>query len=351
MITFDDVTVRFGGFTALPAFSLQVQEGEFFTLLGPSGCGKSTALRALAGFVDLSAGDIHLGGRRITHLPSGKREVGMVFQNYALFPGMNVRENIAFGLRVQKLSRAETDRRVNEIAEQVDLSQQQLDKQVAELSGGQQQRVAIARALVLRPKVLLLDEPLSNLDARLRRQLRGQLKDLQGRFGITTVYVTHDQDEALSMSDRVAVLDQGRIEQIGTPQEVYERSATEFVCTFLGEVNRLSPALVGMLAAAGASGLDAGAATYVRIEKVKAVRPGTPHGGIAVPATVDSHTYHGMHDVYHLRTEHDRLRAVLRAQDGFRSREGERVDLVIDPASLLQYPGPEGASAAGGARR
>ncbi|MDX3264967.1 ABC transporter ATP-binding protein [Streptomyces sp. MI02-2A] len=357
MITFDDVTVRFDSFTALPGFSLQVEEGEFFTLLGPSGCGKSTALRALAGFVDLSAGDIHVAGRKITHLPSGKREVGMVFQNYALFPGMNVRENIAFGLRVQKLSRAETDRRVNEIAERVDLSQQQLGKQVSELSGGQQQRVAIARALVLHPKVLLLDEPLSNLDAKLRRQLRGQLKQLQGQFGITTVYVTHDQDEALSMSDRIAVLDQGRIEQVGTPQEVYDRSATEFVCTFVGEVNRLSPALVGTFATAGASGLDSGATTYVRIEKVKVIRPGAAHSGIAVPATVDSHTYHGMHNVYHLRTEHDRLRAVATVHGGWQPRDGERVDLVFDPDSLLQYSGgpavpavQDVASAAGATR-
>ncbi|MBA2805918.1 ABC transporter ATP-binding protein [Streptomyces sp. KM273126] len=353
MIIFDGVTVKFDSFTALPAFSLHVREGEFFTLLGPSGCGKSTALRALAGFADLSAGDIHVAGRKITHLPSGKREVGMVFQNYALFPSMNVRENIAFGLRVQKLSKAETDRRVNEIAERVDLSQQQLDKQVAELSGGQQQRVAIARALVLRPKVLLLDEPLSNLDAKLRRQLRVQLKELQGQFGITTLYVTHDQDEALSMSDRIAVLDQGRIEQIGTPREVYERSATEFVCTFVGEVNRLSPAMVGTLAASGASGLDVDAPTYVRIEKVKVARAGAgaAYAGIAVPATVESHTYHGMHDVCRLRAEHGSLRAVLTGHDGWHPAAGEQVDLVIDPASLLQYPGSAGVFAAAGAGR
>ncbi|MEU1259297.1 ABC transporter ATP-binding protein [Streptomyces chartreusis] len=351
MIIFADVTVKFDRFTALPAFSLHVEEGEFFTLLGPSGCGKSTALRALAGFVDLSAGDIHVAGKKITHQPSGKREVGMVFQNYALFPSMNVRENIAFGLRVQKLSKAETDRRVHEIAERVDLSRQQLDKQVSELSGGQQQRVAIARALVLRPKVLLLDEPLSNLDAKLRRQLRIQLKELQGQFGITTLYVTHDQDEALSMSDRIAVLNQGRIEQIGTPQEIYKHSATEFVCTFIGEVNRLSPALLGTFTTAGAVGLGIDAATYVRIENIKVVRPGAPHTGFAVPATVESHAYHGMHNVYHLRTEHDRLRAVLRGHDGWQPSDGERVDIVIDPASLLQYPASAGVLAAAGAEQ
>ncbi|MFF2021960.1 ABC transporter ATP-binding protein [Streptomyces sp. NPDC058171] len=345
MITFDDVSVRFGTFEALPSFSLHIAEGEFFTLLGPSGCGKSTALRAVAGFVDLSAGDVLVGGRKVTHLPSGKREVGMVFQNYALFPGMNVRENIAFGLRAQKRPGSEIDRRVNEIADQVDLTQEQLVKGVAELSGGQQQRVAIARALVMRPKVLLLDEPLSNLDAKLRRQLRIQLKELQSQFGITTVYVTHDQDEALSMSDRIAVLDRGRIEQVGTPEEVYERSASEFVCTFIGEVNRLSPRLVGALAAGGAPELDPAESTYVRIEKIGLVREGQPHGGPSVHGTVLSRTYHGTHSVYRLRTEHDELRAVLRDGDGPHVAAGQEVDLVFDPASLMRY---RGASTAGG---
>ncbi|MFD4831770.1 ABC transporter ATP-binding protein [Streptomyces uncialis] len=345
MISFDDVSVRFGTFEALPSFSLDIEEGEFFTLLGPSGCGKSTALRALAGFVEPSAGDIRVAGRRITHLPSGKREVGMVFQNYALFPGMSVRENIAFGLRARGRPRDETDRRVDEIAEQVDLSQDQLAKGVAELSGGQQQRVAIARALVMRPKVLLLDEPLSNLDAKLRRQLRVQLKELQSRFGITTVYVTHDQDEALSMSDRIAVIDKGRIEQVGTPEDIYERSASEFVCTFIGEVNRLGPHLVGTLAARGASRLDPADPTYVRIEKVGLARDREPYDGIAVRGTVTSRTYHGTHSVYLLRTEHDSLRAVVQDGDGPLIRTGQEVDMVFDPASLMRYPAPVAAPA------
>lgn len=339
MITFDNVTVRFDTFAALPSFSLHIEEGEFFTLLGPSGCGKSTALRAIAGFADLSAGDISIAGKKVTRLPSGKREVGMVFQNYALFPGMSVRENIAFGLRARKLPRNEIDDRVNEIAEQVDLAPEHLVKGVAELSGGQQQRVAIARALVMRPKVLLLDEPLSNLDAKLRRQLRIQLKELQAQFGITTVYVTHDQDEALAMSDRIAVMDKGRIEQIGTPEEIYDRSASEFVCTFIGEVNRLSPHLVGTLAARGAPELDATQPTYVRIEKVGVARAGQPHRGIAVRGTVVSRTYHGMHSVYRLRTEHDNLRAVVKEDDGPPMATGQEVDLVFDPASLMRYRG------------
>ncbi|MFJ7996377.1 ABC transporter ATP-binding protein [Streptomyces sp. NPDC096310] len=339
MITFDGVTVRFQDFEALPSFSLRVEEGEFFTLLGPSGCGKTTALRALAGFVDLTAGDILVDGRKVTRLPSGKREVGMVFQNYALFPGMSVRENIAFGMRVRKRPAEEVDRRVDEIAEQVDLSREQLAKGVAELSGGQQQRVAIARALVMRPKVLLLDEPLSNLDAKLRQQLRGQLKELQAQFSITTVYVTHDQEEALSMSDRIAVLNRGRVEQVGTPEEIYDRSASEFVCTFIGEVNKLSPQLVGALAAHGGRDLDPAKPSYIRIEKVALPGDGRPAKGLPVRGTVTARTYHGPHSVYRLRTEHDTFRIVRKEGDGPPLRTGQEVEAVVDPESVLQYAG------------
>ncbi|WP_396134562.1 ABC transporter ATP-binding protein [Cellulomonas sp. ATA003] len=216
MIRYEDIEVTYGDFVAIPQLNLQIEEGEFFTLLGPSGCGKTTALRTLAGFVEPSAGDIYVDGKAVTRLPSDKRRVGMVFQNYALFPSMDVWENIAFGLKVRKVGKSERERLVRDVAHRVDLSETQLEKNLAELSGGQQQRVAIARALVLQPKILLLDEPLSNLDAKLRHQLRGQLKGLQAEFGITTVYVTHDQDEALTMSDRIAVFNTGRVEQVGT---------------------------------------------------------------------------------------------------------------------------------------
>jgi iron(III) transport system ATP-binding protein len=229
MIRLDNIEVTFGDFTAIPNLDLHVRPGEFFTLLGPSGCGKTTALRTLAGFIQPARGTVRVDGKDVTRLSSDKRQVGMVFQNYALFPSMSVWENIAFGLRVRKEKTADSDRLVRDIARRVELSDEQLAKNVAELSGGQQQRVAVARALVLRPKILLLDEPLSNLDAKLRHQLRQQLKDLQSEFGITTVYVTHDQDEALAMSDRVAVFNKGVVEQVGTPQEIYDHAATEFV--------------------------------------------------------------------------------------------------------------------------
>lgn len=263
MITFENITVRFGDFTALPEFSLTVKEGEFFTLLGPSGCGKTTALRTLAGLTEATSGRITIAGKDVTRLRSDQRDLGMVFQNYALFPTMSVEENIAFGLKTQRLPKSEIQERVRRIAAEVELSPQQLAKNVSELSGGQQQRVAIARSLAPRPKILLLDEPLSNLDAKLRQQLRAQLKDLQQHFGITTVYVTHDQDEALAMSDRIAVMNEGRIEQVGTPQEVYSRSSSEFVCTFIGEANRLTPELVRRLG----NGLDATLPSFIRAER------------------------------------------------------------------------------------
>ena len=187
----------------------------------------------------------------------------MVFQNYALFPSMSVWENIAFGLRVRKEKPADSDRLVRDIARRVELSDEQLSKNVAELSGGQQQRVAVARALVLRPKILLLDEPLSNLDAKLRHQLRQQLKDLQSEFGITTVYVTHDQDEALAMSDRVAVFNKGVVEQVGTPQEIYDHSATEFVCNFIGDSSALTPEFVAELNRLAGADLSTEAKSYL----------------------------------------------------------------------------------------
>jgi len=240
MITFKNIQIKYDDFVAVPNLNFEVKEGEFFTLLGPSGCGKTTTLRSLAGFLETSRGNIHIDNQDVTHIPVNKREVGMVFQSYALFPTMTAKENIAFGLKVEKKSKDYIEERVLEIAKMVDLSLEQLNKSVSNLSGGQQQRVAIARAIAKKPKILVMDEPLSNLDAKLRKTLRKEIKDFQRKFGITMVYVTHDQEEALMLSDRIAVFRKGQIEQIGTPDEIYNHSQTEFVCKFIGDANYFS---------------------------------------------------------------------------------------------------------------
>ena len=237
MITFKNVQIKYDDFLAVPDLNFEVKEGEFFTLLGPSGCGKTTTLRALAGFLETSNGQIEIDGQDITHAPINERGVGMVFQSYALFPTMTTRENIGFGLKVEKRDKEYIDRRVQEIAKMVDLTDSQLDKNVSNLSGGQQQRVAIARAIAKKPKILVMDEPLSNLDAKLRKTLRKEIKDFQQKYGITMIYVTHDQEEALMLSDRIAVFNKGNLEQVGTPDEIYNHSATEFVCNFIGDAN------------------------------------------------------------------------------------------------------------------
>lgn len=337
MIRYENIEVTFDDFVAIPHLDLEIREGEFFTLLGPSGCGKTTALRTLAGFISPSGGDVFVDGKRVTHLSSDKRSIGMVFQNYALFPSMNVWENIAFGLKVRKESKTDTARLVADIAEQMELSEEQLHKNVSELSGGQQQRVAIARALVLKPKILLLDEPLSNLDAKLRVQLRGQLKDLQSQFGITTVYVTHDQDEALTMSDRIAVFNKGVVEHVGPPQEIYERSATEFVCNFIGDINVLDEELVRRLNEHSPAALDPAKNSYLRVEKVSLDPLTAGPGAVKVNGVVSARSYHGMHSRYTVDAGQNRIKALVTENGLTRMDVGTGVDLFIDPANVLQY--------------
>ncbi len=238
----DHVTKRFGDTPAVDDVSFDVPRGSFATLLGPSGCGKTTTLRMIAGFYDPDSGDILLGGRRINDLPAHRRGAAMVFQDYALFPHMTVRDNVGYGLRVGGVGKDEYRRRVDETLQFVGLGALG-ERWPNQLSGGQQQRVAVGRALVLRPEILLLDEPLSNLDAKLRVQLRWELRALQQRLGMTFVYVTHDQDEALSLSDWIAVMNAGRVEQAGTPWEIYYHPRTAFLADFVGAVN-LVPATV-----------------------------------------------------------------------------------------------------------
>jgi putative spermidine/putrescine transport system ATP-binding protein len=233
----EEVSKRFGsGPPAVDELSLGIEKAEFLALLGPSGCGKTTTLRMLAGLTELSAGRIVIGGADVTALPPYRRNMGLVFQNYALFPHMSVADNVGFGLEMRGLARDERRRRVAEVLSMVRMEGLE-HRKPRELSGGQQQRVALARALVIQPDVLLLDESLSNLDAKLREEMRVELREIQRRLEITTVFVTHDQIEALSMCDRVAVMDRGKIAQIGTPEDVYERPANPFVANFVGRIN------------------------------------------------------------------------------------------------------------------
>ncbi len=243
-VTLDHVTKRFGDFTAVDDLSLAIADGEFFSLLGPSGCGKTTTLRMIGGFEEVTAGTIRVGETDITDLPPFKRETNTVFQNYALFPHLSVFENIAFGLRRRKVPTGEIRHQVAAMLELVELPGYE-NRKPSQLSGGQQQRIALARALVNSPRVLLLDEPLGALDLKLRKQMQVELKRIQSEIGITFVFVTHDQEEAMTMSNRIAVKRHGRIEQLGTPEELYERPATEFVAGFLGVSNLLDAEVLG----------------------------------------------------------------------------------------------------------
>jgi putative spermidine/putrescine transport system ATP-binding protein len=238
-LTLTDVQKRFGEFSAVQDFNLSAAQGEFVSFLGPSGCGKTTTLRMIAGFEQPTSGQITIDGRDITRVPPNRRNVGMVFQSYALFPNMTVADNVGFGLKVRKRPNDQIKKRVDELLEIVNLPDRG-GRYPYQLSGGQQQRVALARALAFEPQVLLLDEPLSALDAKIRVALRHEIRQIQRQLGITTVYVTHDQEEALSLSDRVVVMSEGRMEQVGTPFEIYNFPTTAFVASFVGTLNVLT---------------------------------------------------------------------------------------------------------------
>ncbi len=275
-VAFEGVVKRFGDFTAVDGIDLEVREGEFFSMLGPSGSGKTTCLRMIAGFERPTAGAIRLAGRDVAGLPPFARDVNTVFQDYALFPHMTVTENVEYGLRVQKVAKAERRERALDALRMVRLDGFE-DRKPAALSGGQRQRVALARALVLNPKVLLLDEPLGALDLKLRQAMQVELKEIQRRVGLTFIYVTHDQEEALTMSDRIAVFSHGRIEQVGAPAEVYEQPATGFVAGFVG----VSNVLEGDAARAVTGSSHA---VTIRPEKIRSRAPGDRptrrlHGG------------------------------------------------------------------------
>ena len=353
----EGVVKSFDGVAAVNDVSLEVRKGEFLTLLGPSGCGKTTLLNLIAGFLEPERGKISIDGENVTHTPPYQRSIGMVFQNYALFPHMTVADNVAFGLRMRKVPPAEITRRVTEALEMVRLPQMG-ERTPRQLSGGQQQRVALARALVIDPKVVLLDEPFSAIDKNLRAEMQVELKQIQKRVGITTLFVTHDQSEALSLSDRIAVMSQGRIEQLSEPSHLYRNPATSFVASFIGDINRL-PCRLGLanpdgatieiggmhlvLPAARAGGLPSGSAAvlFVRPEELSLVPEHDAAANFGA-ASVDTHVYQGTHvDVYVryddgrvLRARHAGYDAIERFPAG--TRAGIRANLeqaFLFPAS------------------
>ena len=334
MIEFKNIEIKYGNFIAIKDLNLQIKEGEFFTFLGPSGCGKTTTLRSLVGFLTPSAGKIIVDDVDITDKPVEKREIGMVFQSYALFPTMTVYDNIAFGLKVKKLSKDEIKKKVYEVAKKIEINETQLFRNVSELSGGQQQRVALARAIVLEPKILCLDEPLSNLDAKLRVGLRGELKRLQKNLGITTLYVTHDQEEALTLSDRIAVFNNGFIEQVGTPYEIYNNSASEFVCDFIGDINRLGREILKYINIESEKKFDESKTAFVRIERLLTDKK---LGFIELNAVVKDYEYNGILTKYTIDVLGETIK-FLEKNDGSGFHDiGKSIAIYVNPKDIMQF--------------
>ena len=338
----DSVGRRFGGRDALSGLSLTIRQGEFIALLGPSGCGKSTALNCLAGLLPLSEGSIWQDGARLDTLPPERRGFGMVFQNYALFPHLSVRKNISFGLQMRRAPRDEVKRRTDEAIRLVRL-EEHAGKLPGQLSGGQQQRVAIARAVVLEPSLVLMDEPLSNLDAKLRLEMRTEIRRLHQTLGLTTVYVTHDQEEALSLADRLVVLRDGRVEQTGTPQELHERPANRHVADFMGYRNLLPmrvKAVHGETVAVDGSGMTLEGTAVGRLgpgdDVVAGIRPeDLKIGAYGVPVTVEVVEYQGRELAVEARTA-DGVALHLMAVE--RPTPGDSITVTAAPERVLVFP-------------
>lgn len=334
-IVFENVTRAFGEVKAVDDVSLRIEDGEFFTMLGPSGSGKTTCLRMIAGFDRPNSGVIYLHGANVTNLPPYERDVNTVFQDYALFPHMTVGDNIAYGLMIRKTPKAERQRRVEQMLEMVRLPGF-ASRRPTQLSGGQRQRVALGRALINEPRVLLLDEPLGALDLKLRQEMQVELKSLQQRLGITFIFVTHDQEEALSMSDRIAVFNHGKIEQVGAPGEIYERPQTTFVAGFVGTSNMISPALAQQMIGRRAN-------FALRPEKIHLCGLDAPalENAIMVTGTVQDVVYLGLLTRYQVKLEGGELLAVARQnlQSGaldVAAGRGERVKLQWLTEHMLQ---------------
>jgi ABC-type sugar transport system ATPase subunit len=325
-ITFEHVTKRFDQTTAVADLSIDVPDGEFLVLVGPSGCGKTTALRMLAGLEDITSGRILIGDRVVNNVAPGARDVAMVFQSYALYPHMTVYDNLAFSLRNHRVAKAEIDRRVRQAAEVLELGDF-LKRKPRQLSGGQRQRVALGRAIVREPKAFLMDEPLSNLDAALRVQTRAEILRLQKRLGTTTIYVTHDQIEAMTMGDRIAVMNKGELQQLGTPEELYERPANTFVARFIGSpsMNMLPSAVLGI----GGTGQLAG----FRPEHVR-LGNGRPGAG-SLDAAVEVVEYLGDEQLAHVRLGEHELVVKLPVEPRLKAGERETFSVPLDKVLLF----------------
>ncbi len=334
-ISIKDAVKRYGNNTVIPDLTLEIGDGELFTLLGPSGCGKTTLLRMIAGFNSIEGGDICFNEKRINDMDPSKRNIGMVFQNYAIFPNLSVRENVAFGLKNRKLDKADIKKKTDEFLNLMQIMQY-ADRMPNQLSGGQQQRIALARALVISPDVLLMDEPLSNLDAKLRVEMRSVIRHTQKNVGITTVYVTHDQEEAMAISDRIAVMKDGVIQHVGTPRDIYQRPKNVFVATFIGRTN-IVPAHIkdGVLtfadgyheqidALAGAGEQDVQCS--IRPEEFVICQEGTE----GIRGTVQECTYLGLNTHYTIDTdEGDSVEIVEESTIGEGLKKGEKVLLKV----------------------
>ncbi len=349
-IQIDNVTKAYGKNIVIQGLSAEIQPGEFFTLLGPSGCGKTTLLRMIIGFNSIEGGEIRVDGKVINQIPTNRRNMGMVFQNYAVFPHMSVRDNVTYGLKTRHVPKAERYKRADEILKLVKIDDY-ADRMPTQLSGGQQQRVALARAIVIQPEVLLMDEPLSNLDAKLRVEMRNVIKRIQRQVGITTVYVTHDQEEALAISDRIAVMHGGVIQQIGTPKHIYQRPANEFVSSFIG--------LSNFVDAENENGtLDFGCGYRVPMSTLRpdagrkvcvAVRPEEFLIRFAeepgIPATVRSSVFLGMTQHYFLTLgEEKEIEVVVPSDRSDLIPDGEKVSLQIVADKVNVFDGESRAT-------
>ena len=349
------VRKTFGSITAVHESDVHFEEGSFTTLLGPSGCGKTTILRMVAGLESVSEGEILIGGKRVNEVPIHKRNLGLVFQNYALFPHKTIGDNIAFGLKYRGVNRSDAAAKVKQALEVVRLSGVE-DRYPSQLSGGQQQRIALARAIVIEPDVLLLDEPLSALDANLREEMRVELTSIQERIGVTTIFVTHDQSEALAMSDRIVVMSAGNVEQIGSPEEVYNQPVSEFVADFLGAANLLDARVID----ADASAVEVDAAQFgrisvarhndaefaaggaarlvVRAEKIRLAEAGAAGDDtVSAPGQVEAVDYQGQMVRYFVQVG-DLLLQVIAAIDEHPLKKGTRVDACIRPRDCVVLP-------------